>query len=81
MRDRYTVKELCDALEVSASGYYKSRQTGPAPRHEANQKLLCEMRYIHADRHTRCYGSPRMTRELRARGLPCSENLVQRSSN
>ena len=25
MRDRYTVKELCDALEVSASGYYKSR--------------------------------------------------------
>ena len=76
MRDRYTVKELCDALEVSASGYYKSRQTGPAPRHEANQKLLCEMRDIHADRHTRCYGSPRMTRELRARGLPCSENRV-----
>ena len=76
MRDRYTVKELCDALEVSASGYYKSRRSGTAPRHEANQQLLKQMRDIHANRHTRCYGSPRMTRELRARGLPCSENRV-----
>ncbi|HEY5741511.1 MAG TPA: IS3 family transposase [Terrimicrobiaceae bacterium] len=36
------------------------------------------MKIIHSDRHTRCYGSPRMTRELRAVGIACSENRVAR---
>jgi transposase InsO family protein len=36
------------------------------------------MQNIHFNRHTRCYGSPRMTRELRAAGRDCSENRVAR---
>lgn len=30
------------------------------------------------DRHTRSYGSPRMTHELRSLGLVCSENRIAR---
>src|SRR5205823_1175285 len=41
-------------------------------------QLLVQMKAIHAHRHTRCYGSPRMTRELRARGQACSKNRVAR---
>jgi putative transposase len=36
------------------------------------------MKSIHAHRHTRAYGSPRMTRELRHNGHSCSENRVAR---
>ena len=34
------------------------------------------MTSIHQHRHTRCYGSPRMTRQLQALCLPCLENRV-----
>lgn len=76
MRERYTMAELCEALEVSSSGYYKWRRSEPGPRERENARLLEEMREIHAHRHTRAYGSPRMTVELCERGLPCSENRV-----
>jgi putative transposase len=36
------------------------------------------MNSIHTHRHTRSYGSPRMTRELRGKGQGCSENRVAR---
>jgi transposase InsO family protein len=36
------------------------------------------MNRIHSHRHTRHYGSPRMSRELCARGLSCSRNRVAR---
>lgn len=34
------------------------------------------MKTIHSHRHLRSYGSPRMTRQLKADGLLCSENRV-----
>ena len=70
------MNELCEALEVSSSGYYKWHRSEIGPRELENRCLLEEMRKIHAHRHTRAYGSPRMTLELRERGLPCSENRV-----
>src|SRR5690606_11218496 len=44
----------------------------------ANRRLVETMHEIHSHRHTRCYGSPRMTSELRERGLECSQNRVAR---
>lgn len=78
MRDTYSIIELCDALEVSASGYHAARKRLPSKRHHENQRLLHAMRFIHQHRHTRAYGSPRMTRELRHDGHACSENRVAR---
>lgn len=78
MRAIYSISELCEALGVSPSGYYAARCRRWSQRHLSNQELLQSMKAIHAHRHTRCYGSPRMTRELQARGLACSENRVAR---
>ena len=53
MREKYTMNELCEALEVSSSGYYKWRRSEIGPRELENRRLLEEMRKIHAHRHTR----------------------------
>jgi putative transposase len=76
MKGSYSIKELCDALGVSRSGYHAARARPVAPRRAANEKLLGHMQAIHAHHHTRCYGSPRMTKELQATGSPCSVNRV-----
>lgn len=79
MRDQYSVNELCEALEASRSGYYAARdQKPPGPRQRENERLVQEMKAIHAHRHTRTYGSPRMTHELRKRGFCCGKNRVAR---
>lgn len=78
MRDHYTVSELCEALEVSRSGYYKSLRIEPSERMKENQQLIHEIKQIHEERFKNAYGSPRMTVELRQRGFTCSENRVAR---
>lgn len=78
MRDQYSISELCSALGVSRSGYHAARQRPPSARAEHDRRLLDAVKDIHAHRHTRCYGSPRMTDELRSRGLACSPNRVAR---
>ena len=78
MRDDYKITELCDALDVSTSGYHAAARRAPSKRHQENQKLLDAMNSIHHHRHTRAYGSPRMTRELLNGGHACSENRVAR---
>lgn len=78
MRDTYHTSELCQALQVSKSGYYAARRRTPGSRHCSNEQLLAAIQEIHAHRHTRCYGSPRMTAELRQHGYTCSVNRVAR---
>lgn len=78
MRVKYSIGELCVALKASRSGYYAWRGRRPGVRARSNEVLLEKIHGIHAHRHTRCYGSPRMTRELHDHGLSCSENRVAR---
>src|SRR6266853_588329 len=78
LRVSYTLRELCDALEVSRSAYLAWKARPLSARRFSNARLLNEMETIHAHRHTRCYGSPRMTWELRNNGWSCSENRVAR---
>ena len=78
MRDTFHLSELCDALGGARSGYYARQTRRPGPRSEQNQRLLGPMEAIHRHRHTRSYGSPRMTHELRSLGLICSENRIAR---
>lgn len=46
------------------------------PAGRPTEKLLARVQAIHAHRHTRAYGSPRMTKELQATGSSCSVNRV-----
>jgi putative transposase len=78
MRDTYSISELCEALAVSSSGFHAHRRRPRGPRQQSNQRLLAAIETIHHHRHTRCYGSPRMARELHSLGHPCSVNRVAR---
>jgi len=66
---------MCEALEVSASGYYAWACRPDSPTKEWRQELLGAIEEVHAQVKGR-YGSPRMTAELKARGYECSENTV-----
>ncbi|CAN5790595.1 IS3 family transposase [soil metagenome] len=78
MRDDFHTTELCEALGASRSGYHASRTRPESKRQQENSTLLHAMKPIHDHRHTRAYGSPRMTRQLRLQGHACSENRVAR---
>ena len=78
MRSDYHLAELCDAMEISSSGYYKWRASAQSARSQSNEVLLREINKIHQDQYLRNYRSPRMTVELNNRGYPCSENRVAR---
>jgi putative transposase len=66
---------MCEALEVSASGYYAWASRSDSPTEEWRQELVGAIEEVHAEVKQR-YGSPRMAAELNARGHACSENTV-----
>jgi transposase InsO family protein len=76
--DGFKAGEICSALGVSRSGYYAALIRPPSLRALENEAIAASAREIHADRHTKAYGSPRMTAELRDRGVAASENRVAR---
>jgi transposase InsO family protein len=67
---------MCDVLKVTRSGYYAWRKRGTSARAARQEKLVAQMRVIHADKNMHCYGSPRMQKELQARGHAVCENTV-----
>ena len=76
-KTNYPITILCRAMQVSPSGYYAFMQRGPSARALENAKLLAEIKEIHVlSRST--YGSPRMYRELLARGHAVSPGRVER---
>jgi transposase InsO family protein len=66
---------MCEALEVSESGYYAWAARDPSPAERRRAGLVAAIEVIHAEVRGR-YGSPRMAAELNARGHACSENMV-----
>jgi putative transposase len=76
MRANFPITELCEALGVSRGAYHAAGKRPAGKRAQENQRLLEQIKITHIHRHTRCYGSPRMTRELQKRGLRCSENRI-----
>lgn len=79
MKRVYSIQRMCEALEVSSSGYYQwvERRDHPGPRHLENQELAVEIRRIHI-KSRQTYGSPRVHAELRQRGRCHGRNRVAR---
>ena len=77
MEKEHSLSELCGAFAVSRSGYYAWRGRQPSARAEANTRLLEEIQNLRKGEEI-CYGSPRMTHELKSRGHQCSENRIAR---
>jgi putative transposase len=73
----FPVEILCDVLRVSRSGYYAWSRRPPGPRAVRRQGLAEEIRHVHEESRA-TYGSPRVYRALKDRGIPCCENTVAR---
>ena len=68
---------MCKVLGVSQSGYYSFAKGEISSRELANRKLLEEIRTVHStSRET--YGSHRVYRELRSKGMACGRHRVAR---
>jgi transposase InsO family protein len=76
-KGQWPVRLLCDALGVSAAGYYAWRDRPASARQQRRDALLVEIRTIHAEFKAR-YGSPHVHVELAARGHDCCVNTVAR---
>ena len=77
-RSNYELIELCGCLEVSVSGFRAWRRGGdPQRKRLTDAQLLALIQAIHAEIKA-AYGSPRMMREIRARGLPVGKERVER---
>ncbi len=74
-KDQWPVRLLCETLEVSSAGYYAWRQRPSSAQEQRQATLLVEIRAIHAEVKRR-YGSPRIYKELVARGHTCCVNTV-----
>jgi transposase InsO family protein len=76
-RDELPVTRMCQALNVSPSGYYAWRKRPVSAREMANRELYKRIEAVYNDNYG-IYGSPRVYLELKAQGVACSENRVAR---
>ena len=77
-RRAYPLPAMCETLTVSISGYRAWKRGGsPHRKRLTDAQLLALIRAIHKELKG-AYGSPRMVRELRARGFPASKPRVER---
>jgi putative transposase len=77
-RTAYPLPAMCETLAVSASGYRAWKRGGsPGRKRLTTAQLLALIKAIHKELKG-AYGSPRMVRELRARGFPASKPRVER---
>jgi transposase InsO family protein len=73
----YPVRMLCSVLEVSRSGFYAWIDRPTPPKTTADARLVLEIRAALA-RGRGAYGSPRIHRELRARGIRVGKRRIER---
>ena len=68
---------MCSALEVSERGFQSWRKRPESERARTDRRLLVAVRasYEHSDR---TYGSPRIRKDLREVGCPCSTKRIAR---
>ena len=68
---------MCRCLEVTRSGYYAWASRGISDRARADQSFKLHIRAAHEE-SGRTYGSPRVTKELRANGIELGRHRVAR---
>jgi Transposase and inactivated derivatives len=66
---------MCRVLGVSRSGYYKWAKHIDSDHQKSNEHLLVRIRDAYV-RGRGTYGSPRVTAELKSKGIPCGKNRV-----
>lgn len=72
----YPIEILCDVLGVSRSGFYAWRKRKPSCRATKRARLAAEIAAVHK-KSKRRYGSPRIHRELREKGVRVSRKTIE----
>lgn len=73
----HSVKRCCELFEVSRAAYYQRRTAEPSARELSDAELTEQIGEVHAESNG-TYGSPRVTKELRKRGVACGRRRVRR---
>ena len=73
----HDVKRLCQALEVTRSGYYAWRSRPIGIREQENRELTVQIRQEHQNSR-QTYGSPRIHAALQHQGVVCGRKRVAR---
>ena len=73
----YAIKECCEALGVSRSGYYQWKKAEPTQREQEEAELVKQIGRVFAANKER-YGSPRVRQALCQDGIDCGQNRVAR---
>jgi len=68
---------MCQAFEISRSGYYGWRERKESKRAEANRTVLTEIHKVH-EQSKQAYGAVKTWRELIAQGIACGRHRVAR---
>jgi putative transposase len=76
-RDGFELALLCEALNVSRSGYYAWLKRPVSPQTKRREELVEQIREVH-DQSRRIYGSPRVHAELADRKVSVCVNTVAR---
>lgn len=74
-REAWPVAVMCNTLGVSPAGFYAWLQRPMSAQQQRRDSLLVEIRAVHAEVKQR-YGSPRIYKELQAKGVECCVNTV-----
>lgn len=77
-RGIFRVGRMCNILDISRSGYYAWVSRPESLRKKENRKLVFQIKVINGHRHKKVYGSPRIYRDLRDKGISCGLNRVAR---
>lgn len=76
-RGEHSVALMCRTYKVSTSGFYAWKNRPVSRRARSNQRLLRKIERIHTQ-SGQTYGSPRVHRALKDRGVKCSRPRVAR---
>jgi len=77
LSNEHAVRDLCEFLGVSRSGYHTWKKGQASARDQANHQVLAEIKEVFEAKRGR-YGSPRITEELRRAGRTCNHKRVER---
>jgi len=79
LKAEHSIQHLCQAFEVSPSGYYdwRRRQEQPSERQQQDEQLKGVIAHIHKESR-QTYGAPRVQMHLRSQGQRHGRNRIGR---
>jgi len=76
-QEQFSLSALCRAMQGGRSGFYAWRKRPKSERQIQNETLTEQIRAAHEE-SDQTYGSPRLSSELKAAGIACSQKRIAR---